>query len=72
MRGTLTAQQSTDFSVEIWDVTAQYTNVGNSPLGNLAAAIAQRAAAPANETLLAPNAIVISRTPVAAPDEVLV
>jgi hypothetical protein len=72
MSGTLTAQQSTDFSVEIWDITAQYKNVTPSPLGSLAAAVAQRSAAPRNETLLPSNAILISRTPVTTQAEVLV
>ena len=72
MSGTLTAQQSTDFSVEIWDVTAQFTKVGNSPLESLAAAVGQRAAAPGNETLRPPNAVLINRTPIAIHAEALV
>lgn len=72
MKGTLTAQQSTDFSVEIWDVTAQYAKVSNSPLGSLAAAIAQRAAVSPNQKLMPANAILISSTPVITQAEVLV
>jgi hypothetical protein len=71
MSGTLTAQQSTDFVVEIWDITSQYNKAANSALENLAAAVGQRAAAPANDSLMPPGAILISRTPVNTPAEVL-